>query len=79
MSRSATIVLDHYTAAWDEAMRPTAPRVGTMVRVPAHTSVDAREWDAFRRALGRAGLDLAYSHATRRSTWSVVVAAEVCS
>lgn len=44
-----TITIDTYTAAWDAAMRPSPPDLGTEVRVALEP--DGREWDAFLRVL----------------------------
>jgi len=48
------ITIDTYTAAWDAAMRPTPPRVGSYVRF--HVEPDGRELDGFRRCLWDYGL-----------------------
>ena len=69
------ITIDRYTSTWDAAMRPTAPRKGTMVRTIPNREPDGREWDGFRRVLKGAGLDLAYSHATTRGIYRLVVVA----
>ena len=53
---SKPLTIDTYTAAWDAAMRPTAPRVGSMVRIS--TEPDGREMDGFSRVLDAAGMDI---------------------
>lgn len=68
-----TITIDSYTAAWDSAMRPKCPTVGTRVKVPNTHSADGREWDAFRRVLRAEGRDLDFVRASSRYDWSVVV------
>ena len=47
-----------YTATYDRAMRPSAPRVGSLFRMS--DSPDAREYDGFRATLIAAGLDWEY-------------------
>lgn len=53
------LTIDDYTTSWDQAMRPSAPRVGTKFRLSE--TADAREYDGFRRALTAAGLDYEYT------------------
>jgi hypothetical protein len=50
------ITIDRYTATYDSAMRPSAPRIGSLVRISDEP--DSREWDGFLRVLRKAGLDL---------------------
>lgn len=64
---SDIITIHHYTATWDDAMRPSAPDVGTEVRMPADSTPDARELDGFHRILARAGLMLEYDSADEES------------
>jgi hypothetical protein len=52
------LTIDTYTASYDSAMRPSAPRVGSLFRLSV--SADAREYDGFRACLTRAGLDWEY-------------------
>jgi hypothetical protein len=52
------IIIDSYTAAYDSAMRPSAPRIGSLVRISDEP--DARELDAFLRVMSKAGLDLRF-------------------
>ena len=66
---SATIEIDLYTGRWQEALRPTAPPIGTLVYWPE--SHDARERDDFKRCLRKAGLDLEWSEG---DDWEVVKA-----
>lgn len=64
---SQSITIHHYTATWDNAMRPSAPDVGTEVRMPAYSTPDARELDDFRRVLARAGLMLEFDSTDEES------------
>ena len=67
------IIIDTYTASWDEAMRPTAPRIGSVIRM--HEQPDDREADAFQRCLQRAGLDLEFichHPRLRMDAWRIV-------
>ena len=52
------ITINEYTANYDRAMRPSAPRVGSPFRLSE--SADAREYDGFRATLTQAGLDWEY-------------------
>lgn len=64
------IKLDHYTGAWQAAMRPTAPRKGTHVLLPETDMVDGREWSDFTSLLRRNGLGLEFLRA-KNSKWNV--------
>jgi len=69
------IEVNAYTGAWQEALRPSAPRVGSLVRVPnpERDTPDGREWDDFRRCLRAAGRGLQFVRGNRRSDYYRVV------
>jgi hypothetical protein len=43
------ITVNNYTGNWQQACRPSIPKVGSYVRI--HESADAREYDDFKRHL----------------------------
>lgn len=46
--------IHYYTGNWQQALRPTPPRVGSHVGIADNP--DAREWDDFRTCLRKHGL-----------------------
>jgi hypothetical protein len=73
------ITIDTYTGTWQEALRPSAPDVGTEVRIPDSHHPDGRERDDFRRVLDEAGLDIQWDRADdddgEWSIWTVAAKA----
>lgn len=66
------ITIDEYTGTWQQALRPTTPRVGTHIRFREDETPDGREVSDIHRTLRDAGLGLEYVRSTPRK-WSVYV------
>ena len=49
------ITIDAYTGTWNSALRPVAPRAGSLVRIAEEA--DAREYYDFRNCCSRAGME----------------------
>jgi len=53
-----------YTGNWQEALKPTAPKVGTLVSIEEYG--DEREYHDFSNCLRREGLTLTYLRPSRK-------------
>ena len=59
------LTIDSYTARFDTAMRPSAPRLNSLVRVAV--SPDDREYHGFAAVLRAAGLDMTWERSMPRA------------